>query len=198
MSKLDQDRSGIDPAALAAATLGAAITVIGPPGPYNAGGSLMGGALLLVIIGFDIEPLRSRKEVMAFSAAFALIAWLVVAFPVEVVCSGLFGAGYLHGKEAALARLGTLNNEHHFAVENGNEFARQHDKEFDEEDAQDIDYSTVPPIVHIGSWVLIFAAVYKFDVRRSDANRFKLASNRQTPTGPTSPPPRENCYTVDR
>jgi hypothetical protein len=49
---------GIDPAALAAATLSAAITVFSPPGPYSPGGMLVGITVLAVIIGFDHEPSR--------------------------------------------------------------------------------------------------------------------------------------------
>ncbi|HEX2331574.1 MAG TPA: hypothetical protein VHI32_00225 [Burkholderiales bacterium] len=101
-------QGGIDPAALAAATLAAAVSVISPPGPYNPGSSLIGVVVLAVIVGFDHEPIRHRGESFAYSSVFGLILWLAIAYPVEIVFSGVNDIGNLHGLDAVKARIEML------------------------------------------------------------------------------------------
>lgn len=155
-SQTRQDRrGGIDPAALAAATLSAAISVISPPGPYSPGGALIGLAVLAVIIGFDHEPVRHEGESIAYSAVIALIAWLVIAYPIEIICSGIYGIGELSGGDAMRARLAVLFQE--------NALSERHQ-------INELGHSTIPPILHIGLWATLFAVMYPLDRCRSRTN----------------------------
>jgi hypothetical protein len=76
-------RGGIDPAALAAASLAAAISVIAPPGPYGPGSMVIGATILVVILAYDVDPHRTPWQSLAFSAVCALISLLVLGYPLE-------------------------------------------------------------------------------------------------------------------
>ena len=146
---------GIDPAALAAATLSAAITVFAPPGPYSPGGMLVGITVLAVILGFDHEPSRDQGESFAYSAVFALVAWLAIAYPIEVVCAGIYGIGDLQGWAAAKARLQVILNENAFQ---------------DIYHREDLRYSQIPPIVIMVIWALLCGGRFIYDRRISRKN----------------------------
>jgi hypothetical protein len=75
---------GIDPAALAGAALAGALTVSAPPGPYAPASMVIGLTLLLVILGYDVDPHRERFQSIAFSAVFGLVCILIIGFPLEV------------------------------------------------------------------------------------------------------------------
>jgi hypothetical protein len=78
-------RGGIDPAALAAASLAAAVSVIAPPGPYGPASIIIGLTMLLVVLGYDIDPDRTRRQSLAFSGVCALISLLVLGYPLEIL-----------------------------------------------------------------------------------------------------------------
>ena len=76
-------RGGIDPAALAAATLAGALSLMGPEGPYKAPSMIMGGTLLALLYGYDFEPDRRKPQSVAFSAVSGLCWILFLGFPLE-------------------------------------------------------------------------------------------------------------------
>lgn len=80
-------RGGIDPAALAAATLAPAISTIAQPGPYGPTSIILGVAVLLLIFGYDIDPYRSTRQSLAFASVVALNAVLALGYPMECIFS---------------------------------------------------------------------------------------------------------------
>lgn len=82
---MNVSKGGIDPAALAVASLAAAISAIAPPGPYGPGSIMIGLTILAVIFGYDKSPARDWRETLAFSAACALISLLALGYPLEYV-----------------------------------------------------------------------------------------------------------------
>ena len=74
---------GIDPAALAAASLAVAISAIAPPGPYGPGSTMIGATILFLIFAYDEDPHRSWQQSVAFGAVCALISLLVIGYPLE-------------------------------------------------------------------------------------------------------------------
>ena len=76
---------GIDPAALAAATLAVAISAIAPPGPYSPIGSVIGLTVLVLILAYDVDPQRTRLQSVAFGAVCALVTVLVIGYVLEYV-----------------------------------------------------------------------------------------------------------------
>jgi hypothetical protein len=74
---------GIDPAALAAATLAGALSLMGPEGPYKPPSMVMGGTLLTLLYGYDFEPDRGKRQSVAFSAVSGLCWMLFLGFPLE-------------------------------------------------------------------------------------------------------------------
>jgi hypothetical protein len=76
---------GIDPAALAAASLAAALGALAPPGPYAPTSVVIGATILCLIFSYDIDPHRSKAQSFAFGAVVGLIAMLVLGFPFECV-----------------------------------------------------------------------------------------------------------------
>lgn len=85
--EIKKRRGGIDPAALAAASLAAAVAVIAPPGPYGPGSIPIGITILLLITSYDIDPYRSRGQSLAYAAVVALVAILALGFPLECIFS---------------------------------------------------------------------------------------------------------------
>jgi len=79
---------GIDPAALAAATLAGAISLMGPAGPYEPPSMVMGGTLLALLYGYDVHPYRRAPQSLAFSAVSGLCWMLFLGFPLEYFFSG--------------------------------------------------------------------------------------------------------------
>lgn len=78
---------GIDPAALAAATLAGAISLMGPAGPYLPPSMVMGGTLLALLYGYDYHPDREARQSLAFSAVSGLCWMLFLGFPLEYIFS---------------------------------------------------------------------------------------------------------------
>lgn len=153
---------GIDPAALAVASLAAAVSVISPPGPYSPGSMLIGIAVLAVIVGYDHEPQREPRESFAFSAVCALAGWLVLGYPAEIICTAIrgidTGTHMLEGWDAARARLEVLVNENAFQAYYG---------------MDDLGYSQIPPAVALVDWALLVLVIYLVDRSRSEATRTK-------------------------
>lgn len=78
---------GIDPAALAAASLAVAISAIAPPGPYTPTSMMIGATILVLIFAYDEDPHRSGWEHVAFGAVCALVSLLVIGYPLEYICA---------------------------------------------------------------------------------------------------------------
>ena len=78
-------KGGIDPAALAVASLASAISVVAQPGPYGPASTMIGVTILAVIFGYDAEPDRSWRASIGFSAACALISLLALGYPLEYI-----------------------------------------------------------------------------------------------------------------
>ena len=85
---------GIDPAALAAATLAAAISAIAPPGPYSPIGMMIGATILVLVAAYDVDPHRSRLQSSAFAAVCGLILLLTLGFPLEIVSAKYPGSRF--------------------------------------------------------------------------------------------------------
>ena len=129
-------RGGIDPAALAVASLAAVVSTIAPPGPYHPKCMLIGLAILLVIFGYDVEPTRKRKQNLAFGVVCALISLLVLGYPLE------FFFSFIKTHEWTRLKVMLGDQEH------------------------DINHSEVPPGVMLGLWVLMTYMYYWCDKRR--------------------------------
>lgn len=71
----------IDPAALAVASLVAAVSVIVGLGAYTPRCTMIGLTILFVIFGYDFEPHRTWRESLAFSAVCALVSLLALGYP---------------------------------------------------------------------------------------------------------------------
>jgi hypothetical protein len=78
---------GIDRAALAAATLAGAISLMGPVGPYLPPSMVMRGTLLALLYGYDSHPDREPRQSFAFSAVSGLCWILFLGFPLEYIFS---------------------------------------------------------------------------------------------------------------
>ena len=76
-------RGGIDPAALAAASLASAISTIAQPGPYTPVTMVVAVTLLLLIISFDVEAYRTKSQSLAYSAVVGLASSLGLGLPLE-------------------------------------------------------------------------------------------------------------------
>jgi hypothetical protein len=83
----EKTESGIDPAALAAAAIVAALTVIAPPGPYGPNSMIIGATILLLVFAYDVNPHRSWFQSLAFAAVIALVVTLILGYPLECICS---------------------------------------------------------------------------------------------------------------
>jgi len=93
-------KGGIDPAALAIASLAAAVSVIAPPGPYGPRCLIIGVTIICVVLGYDVEPSRKWPQSLAFSAACSLILLLALGYPMEL-CFAALKATRLHTSFAA-------------------------------------------------------------------------------------------------
>jgi hypothetical protein len=76
---------GIDPAALAAATLSATISAIAPAGPYGPIGMIVGATMFVLIWAYDVDPNRTRLQSFAFGAVCGLILLLTIGYPLEIL-----------------------------------------------------------------------------------------------------------------
>jgi hypothetical protein len=86
MGKTEESKSGgIDPAALAAASLAAAVSVLASAGPYAPGSMFIGVTILSLIITYDVDPHRSAGQSFAFSAVAGMITALMLGYPLECV-----------------------------------------------------------------------------------------------------------------
>lgn len=85
---------GIDPAALAAATLAAAISTIAPAGPYGPVGVMIGATILVLILAYDVDPNRTPWQSLAFAAVCALILLLTLGYPLEIASATDKGARF--------------------------------------------------------------------------------------------------------
>jgi hypothetical protein len=82
---------GIDPAALAAASLASAISTIAQPGPYTLVSLMVGATILILVLAYDVEPKRSSFQSLAYSAVVSLTAVLAIGYPLELFYSTLSG-----------------------------------------------------------------------------------------------------------
>ena len=130
-------KGGIDPAALAVASLAAAVSVMAPPGPYAPGSILIGATILLFIFAYDKEPDRNPFQRLAFSAVCALITILMFGYPLELLATGLASLLSPEGTDVSQSRFVTRFRVLFY--------------EMDYE--KDIKYSRVPPLLVISLWI---------------------------------------------
>jgi hypothetical protein len=76
-------RGGIDPAALAAASLASAISTIAQPGPYTPITAVVAVTLVLLILSYDVEAYRTTFQSLAYSSVIGLTSTLGLGFPFE-------------------------------------------------------------------------------------------------------------------
>lgn len=76
-------RGGIDPAALAAASLASAISTIAQPGPYTPITAVVAITLVILILAYDVEAYRTTFQSLAYSAVVGLTSTLGFGFPFE-------------------------------------------------------------------------------------------------------------------
>lgn len=81
---MNVQRGGIDPAALAGATLAGAVSIFGPEGPYKPPSIIIGVILIAILTAYDIEPFRDSLQSIAFSAVFGLAIILSLGAILEV------------------------------------------------------------------------------------------------------------------
>lgn len=77
---------GIDPAALAAATLAAAVSTIVQSGPYTPLSGVVGVSILALIRAYDVDAHRTKFQSAAFAAVQALTFNLVAGAGLELLC----------------------------------------------------------------------------------------------------------------
>jgi hypothetical protein len=129
----DKRRGGIDPAALAAASVAAVITTITPPGPYSSLSTVIGVTILFLIFAYDVDPDRSVGQSLAFGAVVGMVGALTLGFPLEWI----FFDDPKHPRIAAF----------------------RHDLP----QGQDIDYSNVPPYLIVIIWFVLAMIVFARD-----------------------------------
>lgn len=81
-------RGGIDPAALAAASLASTISTIAQPGPYTPITTVVAITLVLLILSYDVEAYRTTLQSLAYSAVVGLTSTLGLGFPSECYFGG--------------------------------------------------------------------------------------------------------------
>jgi hypothetical protein len=79
-SATTRNDGGIDPAALAVASLAAAVSIIAPPGPYGPASMMIGATILVVIFAYDVAPRRTLSQSIAFGGVCALISSLALGY----------------------------------------------------------------------------------------------------------------------
>jgi hypothetical protein len=97
-------RGGIDPAALAAASLASAISTIAQPGPYTPVTAVLGLTILFVVLAYDIDPHRTRFQSLAYSCVAALTTTLAAGYPMELY----FAASLSDRTSSAVPQLWTV------------------------------------------------------------------------------------------
>lgn len=78
-------RGGIDPAALAAASLASAVSTLAQSGPYTLVTSVLGITILLLVLAYDIDPHRNWFQSVAYSCVSGLTTLLAVGYLLELI-----------------------------------------------------------------------------------------------------------------
>ncbi len=73
----------IDPAALAAATLAAGLSLMLSEGPWDPWSMAIGTTLLLLLFSYDQSPVRTWWQTAAFASVAAICLTIFFAFPLE-------------------------------------------------------------------------------------------------------------------
>lgn len=81
---------GIDPAALAAACVSVAVSVVMPAGAYGPLSIMFGGTVLVLVLAYDEDPHRDRWQSFGFSLVIGLIAQSALGFFLEAIFSNNF------------------------------------------------------------------------------------------------------------
>ncbi|GEM_PF-6230471 len=76
---------GIDPAALTLASLAAVIPVLFGEGQFTVLSTIVGLTILTVIYAFDVNPLRSTRQRLAFSMVAALVGTTTMGWIYEFI-----------------------------------------------------------------------------------------------------------------
>lgn len=85
-SKIQMNRrGGIDPAALAAASLASAISIMAQPGPYTQLSLVVGFTILVLIMSYDVDPQRTFFQSVAYSSVIGLTIALASGYPLEAL-----------------------------------------------------------------------------------------------------------------
>lgn len=74
---------GIDPAALAAASLASAVATLAQSGPYTPVTTILGITILFLVLAYDIDPHRTMFQSAAYSCVAGLTTLLAAGFPLE-------------------------------------------------------------------------------------------------------------------
>src|SRR5687768_4076048 len=78
----------IDPAALSAATLAAAVAVMVGEGPYNVFSAAIGLTLLFILAGYGSSATSNAGQTAAVAAVRAICVALIIAYPLELALGG--------------------------------------------------------------------------------------------------------------
>lgn len=78
-------RGGIDPAALAAASLASAVSTFAQSGPYTLLSSVLGVSILMLVRSYDIDPHRNWFQSVAYSCVSGLTTLLAVGYLLELL-----------------------------------------------------------------------------------------------------------------
>ncbi len=167
-SELTKRRGGIDPAALAAACLSAAVSVLAPPGPFGPGSILIGFTILCVVLAYDIDPHRNAFQSFAYAAVCALVVQTALGYPLEC----LFSSNRDLRLSVLLAELPQCTDQ---LVE-----AKLR--------CEANSHSEVPPIAIIGSWSVSVLLFFFLDRRRpsnksAKTGRYQWARDAERPRG---------------
>ncbi|WP_152034162.1 hypothetical protein [Paracidovorax avenae] len=82
-------RGGIDPAALAAASLASAVSTLAQSGPYTAVTSVLGITILFLVLAYDVDPHRTWFQSIAYSCVLGLTTLLAGGYLLELSFSEL-------------------------------------------------------------------------------------------------------------
>ncbi|MEH3085474.1 MAG: hypothetical protein PGN26_02825 [Xylophilus ampelinus] len=74
---------GIDPAALAAASLASAVATLAQSGLYTPVTTVLGVTILLLVLAYDVDPNRTKFQSVAYSCVAGLTTLLAAGFPLE-------------------------------------------------------------------------------------------------------------------
>ena len=85
-----QRLGGIDPAALAAATLSAVLSITLQDGAYTPLSFVVGITVGILIFAYDVDPYRTKMQSLAFAGVIGLISSLSIGFLIELAAACLF------------------------------------------------------------------------------------------------------------